>query len=85
MSLEGQFFMSPDSIVRNHPFVDGNKRVAFMAAYVFLACNVLRLEAPEADATQAVLALAAGELPEERFADWLRDHCERRTGVDLAG
>lgn len=61
-------------IIRNHPFVDGNKRIAFMSAYVFLARNGLTLTAIEADATQAVLQLAAGDKPEEQFAQWLRDN-----------
>ena len=59
-------------IVRNHPFVDGNKRTAFMAAYIFLARNGLQLSAPEDDATRAMLALAAGDLSEDEFAAWLR-------------
>ena len=61
-------------LVRNHPFVDGNKRVAFMVAYVFLARNGRRLVAPEADATAMMMALAAGETDETAFAAWLRDH-----------
>ena len=60
-------------IVRSHPFVDGNKRTAFMAAYIFLARNGLRLSVSEDDATRAVLALAAGDVTEEAFAAWLRD------------
>lgn len=63
-------------IIRNHPFLDGNKRVGFMAAYVFLACNGLNLTATEVAATQAVLDLAAGKLTEDQFAQWLRDHTE---------
>lgn len=63
-------------IIRNHPFVDGNKRSGFMAAYVFLACNGLALKATEAAATQAVLDLAAGKIGEDAFAQWLRDHVE---------
>ena len=63
-----------NGIVRNHPFIDGNKRTAFMAAYVFLARNGLGLTASEADATHAVVGLAAGELTEEEFAGWLRDN-----------
>jgi death on curing protein len=59
-------------IVRNHPFVDGNKRTGFMTAYVFLARNGLQLVANEAEATQAVLGLAAGDTDEASFADWLR-------------
>jgi len=63
-------------IVRNHPFVDGNKRTAFMTAYVFLARNGLRLLASEIDAAQIMIALAADELGEAELASWLRDSCD---------
>lgn len=63
-------------MVRNHPFVDGNKRTAFMCAYVFLARNGFQLTAPEVDAAQAVIDLAAGDLAEDAFASWLRGACE---------
>ncbi|HSA82961.1 MAG TPA: type II toxin-antitoxin system death-on-curing family toxin [Geminicoccaceae bacterium] len=61
-------------LVQDHPFVDGNKRVAFVAAYVFLARNGRRLVAPEADATAIMMALAGGEADEAAFAAWLRDN-----------
>lgn len=61
-------------VAQNHPFVDGNKRAAFLAAGVFLALNGRRLNAPQAEATAAVLALAGGELDEAGFAEWLRQH-----------
>ncbi len=64
-------------IIRNHPFVDGNKRVGFMVAYVFLASNGVSLTATEVSATQAVLDLAAEEITEEQFAQWLRDNTEQ--------
>jgi death on curing protein len=60
-------------IARNHPFVDGNKRTAFLAAYVFLARNGRRLTAPEDAATWTMMALAAGDLDEDGLADWLRE------------
>ncbi len=63
-------------IIRNHPFVDGNKRTGFLTAYIFLADNGLELTASEASAAQAVLAVAAGDLGEAEFASWLRDNCE---------
>lgn len=63
-------------IVRHHPFLDGNKRTGFMAGYVFLARNGLQLTAPEAEATQAVLALAAGDWSEEAFAARLRGNTQ---------
>jgi death on curing protein len=61
-------------VVRNHPFVDGNKRVGFMLAYVFLVRNGYRFAASEAAATQAVLGLASGALSEQAFARWLADN-----------
>ena len=63
-------------IVRTDPFVDGNKRMGFMTALVFLARNGMRLVASEIDATHIVTALAAGELDQATFAAWLRDGCE---------
>ncbi|HZX30435.1 MAG TPA: type II toxin-antitoxin system death-on-curing family toxin [Rhodocyclaceae bacterium] len=61
-------------LARNHPFVDGNKRAAFLAAGLFLRLNGQRLAASQADATHTVLALAAGDLPEADFAAWLRSN-----------
>lgn len=66
-------------IARNHPFVDGNKRSAFMAAYTFLTRNGVRFQASEADATVAVLALAAGEMSEEQFSQWLSMNSVKRS------
>jgi death on curing protein len=62
-------------IARNHPFVDGNKRTALVAAAVFLLENGKELVASEADAVITILALAAGELSEEALADWIRANC----------
>jgi death-on-curing protein len=61
-------------LVKNHSFIDGNKRIGFMVAVVFLQLNGWRLEASEVDATLRTLALAAGELSEAEFAEWLRAH-----------
>jgi death-on-curing protein len=61
-------------IVRNHPFVDGNKRVGFMLAYIFLVRNGCRFTASEAAATRAVLDLASGALSEQAFTRWLADN-----------
>jgi death-on-curing protein len=58
-------------ICRNHPFVDGNKRTALMAAYVFLALNGWELTAPEAEAVVMIRDLAAGEIGEAEIADWV--------------
>jgi death-on-curing protein len=64
-------------IVRNHPFVDGNKRTAFMSAYVFLFRHGHKLAAPETDAAQVVIDMAAGEMNEAAFSAWLRTSCEQ--------
>lgn len=64
-------------LVRNHPFVDGNKRIGFATAALFLQLNGLRFAASEADATVQTLALAAHELGEAGFAAWLEASCER--------
>jgi death on curing protein len=60
-------------IARNHPFVDGNKRAAFASILVFLGLNEVDFEAPPADATAMILALAAGEVSEEGLARWIAD------------
>lgn len=60
-------------IARNHPFVDGNKRAAFVAMMLFLRKNGVRFAPPPAEATTIVLALAAGEVSEESLARWIRD------------
>ena len=59
-------------IARNHPYIDGNKRTAFLAAYTFLGLNGLRLIADEDDVVETMLAVAAGEMDEKTFAAWLR-------------
>lgn len=64
-------------LARNHGYVDGNKRIAFVAAAVFLELNGWELDAPEPDVVRTMLALAAGELGEEEVAGWLRAHLRR--------
>ncbi len=61
-------------LAKNHPFVDGNKRVAFLAIGLFLALNGRRLVARQADATLTMLDVAAGQMNEEKLAQWLREH-----------
>lgn len=61
-------------LVKNHAFVDGNKRVAFLAVGLFLYMNGYRLTASQADATQAMLALAGSEISELQFAQWVREN-----------
>ena len=59
-------------IAKNHAFVDGNKRAAFLSVGLFLALNGYRLNAAQADATLTVMSLAAGEIDEAEFARWIR-------------
>ena len=65
-------------LAKNHPFVDGNKRAAFLAVGLFLYLNGLRLQATQTDATLTMLAVAAGDITEEAFAAWLREHAVAR-------
>ncbi len=62
------------AVVRNHPFVDGNKRTGFLLGVLFPELNGLEFAAKEEDAAQAVLSLAAGSLTEGQFRNWLRDN-----------
>ena len=59
-------------LAKNHPFIDGNKRAAFLTVGLFLRLNGHRLTATQADATLTMLGLAAGEITEADFAKWLR-------------
>jgi death on curing protein len=65
-------------IVRDHPFVDGNKRTGFVVGVLFLELNGYRFVASEEDAAHAVLSLAAGRLEERAFAAWMRANVKRR-------
>jgi len=59
---------------KNHAFVDGNKRIAFMAMMVFLRRNGVEFAPGPAQATTIILALAAGEVSEESLTRWIRDN-----------
>lgn len=59
-------------VIRNHPFVDGNKRTGFLAAYVFLDLNGWELKASETDTVSAVVALAEAEMDEAGFSEWIK-------------
>ncbi|MGB7930510.1 MAG: type II toxin-antitoxin system death-on-curing family toxin, partial [Terriglobales bacterium] len=61
-------------------FVDGNKRTGFVIGALFLELHGFDFKASEADATQAVMALAAGTLDEADYASWLRENAKRRPG-----
>lgn len=65
-------------LAQNHPFVDGNKRAAFLAVGLFLYLNGHRLQVAQAEATLTMLALAAGDIEEAAFAAWLRAHIQPR-------
>ncbi|WP_184529378.1 type II toxin-antitoxin system death-on-curing family toxin [Variovorax sp. Sphag1AA] len=60
------------AIARNHPFVDGNKRTAFVAMELFLDLNGYELDASDEDCVLAMLGLAAGQLSEEALVEWIR-------------
>jgi death on curing protein len=61
-------------IAQNHPFIDGNKRTAFVALELFLRLNGCVFTAGDAEAVVMMLAMAAGELPDEEFIAWVRLH-----------
>ncbi|TXN66034.1 type II toxin-antitoxin system death-on-curing family toxin [Methylobacterium sp. WL18] len=61
-------------IVRNHPFVDGNKRAGFLAMLGFLLLNNVRFAPDKAEATAVILGLAAGEIDESGLTRWIRDN-----------
>lgn len=62
-------------LIKNHPFLDGNKRIGYMAAYIFLGINGIELHVPEEQVVLHTLALAAGEESEAEYAAWLEDSC----------
>jgi death-on-curing protein len=65
-------------LAKNHVFVDGNKRVAFLAVGLFLAVNGHRLVTTQAEATLTMLDVAAGDIGEAAFAQWIRQHVQTR-------
>ena len=65
-------------LAKNHAFVDGNKRAAFLATGLFLYLNGYRLAATQAEATLTMLAVATGDITEDAFADWLRLHSHKK-------
>jgi death-on-curing protein len=65
-------------LAKNHPFIDGNKRTAFVAVELFLALNGHNLVADDADCVLTMLSVAAGSLDEPGFAAWLRTHSRPR-------
>lgn len=65
-------------LAKNHAFVDGNKRVAFLSVGLFLALNGYKLTASQVDATLAMLAVAGGEMSEIDFAAWIRKNSAQK-------
>lgn len=65
-------------LAKNHPFVDGNKRTAYVAMELFLVLNGFELTADDASATLTMLAVAAGDIDEPTLAQWLREHTTSR-------
>jgi death-on-curing protein len=61
-------------LAKNHPFIDGNKRTAFVAVELFLALNGCALTANDTDCVMTMLAVAASDIDEDAFADWIRHH-----------
>jgi death on curing protein len=61
-------------LAKNHAFVDGNKRMAFMSMMTFLWKNGVRFAPDQAQATNIIMSLAAGEVSEESLARWIRDN-----------
>lgn len=62
------------SLAKNHPFVGGNKRVAFVVARIFLGMNGISFDPPEAEAVVMVEGLASGAVTEKQFASWIDKH-----------
>jgi death-on-curing protein len=60
------------AIARNHPFVDGNKRAAFVALETFLILNGFELVASDAEATVMIIEMSAGEISDDVFMDWVK-------------
>lgn len=65
-------------LAKNHPFVDGNKRVAFLALGLFLGLNGYKLIATQVDATLTIQAIAGGQLLETEFAEWVRTNSSKK-------
>ena len=68
-------------LAKNHPFIDGNKRTAFVAVELFLALNGSVLTANDADCVMTMLAVAASDIDEASFADWIRRHSAPVSGA----
>lgn len=65
-------------LAKNHAFVDGNKRIAFQAMYVFLGLNGLRIVADEPEVVSLMVGTASGAVDEDHLAEWLRKNTQAR-------
>jgi death-on-curing protein len=72
-------------LAKNYAFVDGNKRIAFIATALFLRLNGWRLATERLDEIRAMLNLAGGEISEGQFAAWIRANCEKRKPESIRG
>ena len=72
-------------LARNHAFVDGNKRIAFMSTMVFLRKNAIRFAPDPAHATAMMMSLAAGEVSEESLTRWMRDNWPTKSAAAALG
>ena len=70
------------SLIMNHPFVDGNKRVAHLAIVVFLMANGCELSGDIDDHERTVLSVASGEMSRDQFAAWIKEHLLKSSDVD---
>ena len=68
-------------LVKNHPFIDGNKRIGFATAALFLDLNGQHFTAPEVEAVLNTLALAAGKMREAACAGWMKANAKRARAV----
>jgi death-on-curing protein len=64
-------------LVRNHPYLDGNKRLGFLAMVTFLGINGYELHARDAEVISEIVALAEGRVSEDELADWIREHTSK--------
>lgn len=66
-------------LAKNHPFMDGNKRTAFVATELFLALNGQDLTASDAECVLTMLNVASGQISEQQFAQWIRDNTNKQS------
>ncbi len=68
------------SLIQNHPFVDGNKRIGHAAMETFLILNGFEIDAPVDHQEQVILTIASGKMNRDQFAEWLRAHVLQSSG-----